>query len=414
MVVLTLLVTASMLGVGAFSLAPALADLLPNPYHQLLFGAGGMLYLLLGVASYRQLILRLQVAGGEYGMLSRYWNRQLGRMAGICSVLAGFAVPAAISSRILAEEWLSHGAWNPALTPALAIGLLVTLAAASRRLRIAQALCVGAGAIILLLLLALLAAALPLWNAAPLPPASDLAPSPARWAELPLLLCFAFSGFNAVIYLPQIDQIPARVSVTAMCWGSGIGMLLILLVNACALQLAPAQVAAGMDSIRALATALPDWQSATVALWMSCLLGTTLISLLLAPSVMAMMQNANAPDRPRNLLLFLALTAGLICVPITHVVLAIGGLLLLLCMTLSVSLLLRRDLARGVHRAPTSACVPGCWAAQIFIACNGLILLLSLWQQPWLLALVGLVTLLTLWLTNRPAFPSAVISPANS
>lgn len=418
---LTLLVIASMLGVGAFSIAPVLAQLLPDPTQQTLFWIAGMIYLAFGVASYQQLIRSLHVAGGEFGMLSRYWDIRLGRMAGICSVLAGFAVPAALSCRILAEQLATQTTLGPDYTPALALMTLGLLALFSTRARIAQLLCACTGAVVLTVLLTLIATAIAhLWFApAASAPATLFGPTdPTRWTQLPLLLCFAFSGFNAVIYLPQIDRIAPATSTSAIRWGSLVGMLLIILANQFALRLAPGEVAAGMDSIRALAHVVPAWGAWAEALWMLCLLSTCLVSLLLAPGIMAMMHGIEGNARNRHLVLFVLLTGLLICLPMTEFILAIGGFFLLLCMSLSVALLLRSDLPGSLTaQEPLTDSVNRSFhrhAALGFLVLNAVILGASLWQQPLLVGLCLATAILTLRLSRRPLFLSPIIQTTNT
>ncbi len=408
---LTLLVIASMLGVGAFSIAPALAQLLPDPLQQTLFWFAGMIYLAFAVASYQQLIHSLRVAGGEFGMLSRYCDVRLGRMAGTCSVLAGFAVPAALSCRILAEQLVAQTAFGPAYIPVVALITLGILACISTRVRIAKLLCACTGAAVLAVLFILLAAAVTHLGLAPATPApgADSGPTdPARWVQLPLLLCFAFSGFNAVIYLPQIDHIAPAISSAAIRWGSGVGMLLIVLANQFALRLAPGEVAAGMDSIRALAVVVPAWGGWAMALWMLCLLSSSLVSLLLAPGIMAMMHGGERNGRSHHLALFVLVTGVLIFLPMAEFILAIGGFFLLLCMSLSVALLLRTGPSRSATRPF------GRNAARGFLVINGVFLAAGLWQQPVLAGLSLIAVFLTLRLARRPWVLSPIIPTANS
>lgn len=390
-VFLSLLVMTSMLGVGAFSLAPALANHLPDPGHQMLFWFLGALYVALGVASYRQLMLGYQVAGGEYGILRRYGNTRLAQLAGICSVLAGFAVPAALSLQILARQFVDGWGLAAEYLPWVAAGLLVALGGLARNGHGARYLCLGLGLLILTALALLLASAVSLFPFAISAPGSAFAaaPEPAHLVQLPLFLAFAFSGFNALIYLPEVDRLDLGRRVSAMRWGAAVAVALIVLTNVLALRLAPVSLQQGADAILALATQLPALGVVVQWLWLGCLLGTAVVSMLLAPGVLKAMRGRATGQRKVDLPIFVAITAVLAVIPLPASILAAGGFFLLVCSSACIALTLRAPSVSQGFTAWWERYAPRC-----FIGANLLVLLALCWQQPSVLLITGLLILI--------------------
>ena len=92
------LVVANVVGTGVFtSLGFQLAEIPSRPAIMLLWLLGGVLSLC-GALCYAELSAALPRSGGEYHFLGRIYHPALGFMAGLVSVVVGFAAPCALAA----------------------------------------------------------------------------------------------------------------------------------------------------------------------------------------------------------------------------------------------------------------------------------------------------------------------------
>jgi len=248
------LVVANMIGVGVFTTSGfALADLGSRWLVLVAWLLGGLLATC-GALCYGALALRLPESGGEYAYLRRTLHPFAGVLAGLVSLLAGFAAPLALAARTL-EVYGSRllGIDTPGL-PWVASAVLVLAAALhSRGLRIGarwQDLAVWAklGLIALFLVLALPAAA----SAAPA--ATDTTPTPfAGLANSLPWIALAYSGWNAAVYVAgEIDD-PRRNVPRALLVGTLLVTVLYLALNAAFLYAVPPADLRGKPEVAAIA-----------------------------------------------------------------------------------------------------------------------------------------------------------------
>jgi basic amino acid/polyamine antiporter, APA family len=243
----TLLVVGSMVGTGVFTTAGFLVrDLSSIPAVLALWVVGGVLAMA-GALSYAELGAALPENGGEYQLLTRIYHPAVGFVSGWVSLVVGFSAPTAASA-------LAFGAYVEAALPeipavAAALGLLIALAAAH-----AASVRLGSGVqnltTIGLVLLAIGFVAVGLARAdfgraleSSVPLGAALS-SPSFAVGL-VYVSFAYSGWNAAIYVAgEVDR-PARALPLALIAGTLLVTLLYLALNFVFVTAAPASELAG-------------------------------------------------------------------------------------------------------------------------------------------------------------------------
>lgn len=239
------LVVANMVGTGIFtSLGFQVGEIPSRPAIMALWTLGGILALC-GALCYAELSSALPRSGGEYHFLGKIYHPALGFMAGIVSIIVGFAAPVALSA--MAFGSYLQGIF-PAVSPvaaSVAVVIFVTLFHL-RTLRVSSIFQVIFTILKITLVLLLIAV---LFTAPPSEPApSDPWPSYLLTAPFAVSLMFtlyAYSGWNAATYILGEVRTPARVIPSALALGTMLVMVLYLALNAAFLNAAPPGVLAG-------------------------------------------------------------------------------------------------------------------------------------------------------------------------
>ncbi len=264
------LVAANMIGAGVFtSSGYALADL-GSPGLVLLAWAVGGVIALCGALSYAGLAAAIPGNGGEYLFLSRMIHPLVGFLAGWISLLAGFTAPIAVAAHgleayagasfgfELPSGWLGAGAIVLAgLAHGLARGTglrLQDLAVALKLLAIGVFVLVGGAAI--------------LWSGgapatvdaaqltaetAALTPAAPPGFSLSAFAVTLVWISFAYSGWNAAVYIAGELVSPEHTLPRALYLGTAGVSVLYLALNAVFLFAAPVSELAGKAEVGAIA-----------------------------------------------------------------------------------------------------------------------------------------------------------------
>lgn len=208
---------------------------------------GASLLALTGAVSFGALARAIPKSGGEYLYLSRLIHPSAGFIAGWVSLIAAFAGAEAFAA-ITMMEYLQLDS-HPYLEPAIAVGLLITLACLHGVLvkagTILQNLTVIAKAIFLLVFVGLGASVLSL----PTDPAPLTASSFWAWPTNLMWVSLSFTGFNSAIYVAEEAQNPQRDVPRALLIGTVTTALLYLLVNAVMLYSAPISQLSGAPDI---------------------------------------------------------------------------------------------------------------------------------------------------------------------
>lgn len=240
------LVVANMVGAGVFLSMGFMAGTM-GPGAILLAWAVGAGFALLGTQAYGALAADCGRSGGEYQYLSRYLHPAVGWLAGWGSLLLGFSAPIAVDALAVGAYTQAILPWNVeprlvasavvvGLTLAHGVDLHVSRRAQDALLALKALLLVG----FLVAGLAWGAHAWPGWQ----PPEGVAAGFP--WASLidnQYWIAFAFSGWNAAVYVAGEFRDPRRDVSRAMGWGClAVGVLYLLLNFVFVANLTPADI----------------------------------------------------------------------------------------------------------------------------------------------------------------------------
>ena len=247
------LVVANMVGTGIFtSLGFQVGEIPSRPAIMALWAMGGLLALC-GALCYAELSAALPRSGGEYHFLGRIYHPSLGFMAGIVSIVVGFAAPVALSAMAFGSYLQGVFPGIPPLAASIAIVVLVTLFHL-RDLRVSSVFQVIFTALKIALVLFLIAA---LFTAPAVPPAPaetwTLYLLTAPFAVSLMFTLYAYSGWNAATYILGEVRTPARVIPLALGAGTLLVMALYLGLNAAFLHAAPTGVLAGKLNVAQVA-----------------------------------------------------------------------------------------------------------------------------------------------------------------
>lgn len=419
----TALVVANMIGTGVFtSLGYQLLGM-QSPLAILALWVIGGLVALCGALVYGELGARLPRSGGEYHILSQIYHPALGFLAGFVSIVVGFAAPVAAAAIAMASYLTSAAglepgnAWTPAL--ALAAVVLVTLVH-GLPLRTISAFQLWATALKVLLILGFIVCGFALATPQPLEfgnRAQALAELGSKDFAVSLVyVIYAYSGWNAAIYVVADLRQPARHLPIALIGGTLLVMLLYTLLNAVFLYSTPVAELAGQTEVGYLAARHIFGETAGAA--MALLIAFGLISTLSAmtwagPRVLHSMGEdyvllgafrvCNRHGIPqRALLLQLVLVSALIVSASFETILIYIGFTLSLSVFLTIAglfLVRAREPQRPGHYLTWGYPV----TPLLFLGITGW-MLIFLFQEKPLESLVGLLTLLSglgLYLWNR-------------
>ncbi|RFP65357.1 amino acid permease [Hymenobacter lapidiphilus] len=229
------IVVANMVGTGVFtSLGFQVLDIQSGFALLMLWVVGGIIALC-GALSYGELAAALPRSGGEYHYLSKIYHPALGFLSGWVSATVGFAAPTAAAA--LALEQYASSVW-PGLPPkllAVSVVLLLTLvhgisSRAGSRLQVA----VTALKVVVLVCFIgvglLVAMPQPLAFTPQGPADWQLLLSPAFAVSL-IFVSYAYSGWNAAVYLTgEIDQ-PQRNLPRILLTGTALVLVLYVALN---------------------------------------------------------------------------------------------------------------------------------------------------------------------------------------
>lgn len=411
------LVVASMVGTGVFtSLGYQVGDIPSGPGILLVWVLGGLVALC-GALSYAELAGALPRSGGEYHFLGKLYHPSLGWTAGLLSAVVGFAAPTALAALALGSY--AHRAF-PALPPAVAAvvalvlvtgGHLITLKTSARLQTVATALklTLVAGFIVAAFLKS--GKGDIRWE---IQPQADLAiiTSPAFAVAL-LFVFYAYSGWNAAVYMLEEIQDARRTVSRALVWGTVLVMGLYVLLNAAFLKAAPVADLAGVTEVGYVAAEALFGNGA--ARWFSGLLSVGLIATVSAlvwagPRVLHVMgrdfhalrilavKNRHGIPVPATLILS-GMALAFVLTGDFGQLLTYTQFALTLCAFLAVFgifIVRRRPAVEGAFRCPLYPLPP-----LVFLAMTGFVMVRSLVAEPGP-TLAGMATVLVAWIGYFP------------
>jgi amino acid transporter len=252
-----------MIGAGVFTTSGyALADL-GSPSLVLIAWAIGGVIALCGALSYAGLAARIPGNGGEYLFLSRAVHPLAGFLAGWISLLAGFTAPIAVAAHGL--EAYAQGAFGLDLPAGLLGAGAIILAGITHGIARAPGLRIqdAAVAVKLIAIIAFIVVGAVVLVGAETTDSSALPSGPvsiSAFAVTLVWISFAYSGWNAAVYISGELEDPSRTLPRAMIVATlGVSAIYIAL-NAVFLFSAPFEALAGKAEIGAIAAeALGGW-----------------------------------------------------------------------------------------------------------------------------------------------------------
>lgn len=240
------LVVSNMIGVGVLISTGFMAqDLSAGPI--MLAWCVGAVIAMCGVVAYCELTSAISESGGEYRFLSESFHPFVGCLAGFGSLFLGFSAAIAVDAYAIGSflNTLVDGP-EARLTGALVILAMTVMHGINDKVshyaqNFLAILKIGAILAFVILGLAMGSHELPTWK----PPNSGLSSTWSTIFENQLWIAFAFSGWNAAVYVTGEFREPRRDVTRAMVWGIVSVGLLYLGINWVFLaNLSPDQAAA--------------------------------------------------------------------------------------------------------------------------------------------------------------------------
>ncbi len=250
------LVIANMVGAGVFTTSGfALADL-HSPERVLLAWLCGGILALAGAMSYGALARQIPESGGEYTFLAETVHPFAGFLAGWVSLLGGFTAPIAAAGLTLQEyllgaaepgfraEWIGTGAITIACLAHLWLrpGIQVQNAAVAVKILLLIAFAAGGGWMVL-------QAPTTITNVATQAHPFEI----TSFATTLVWITFAYSGWNAAVYIGGMVRNPKTALPRALWIGTSIVVVVYLAVNAVFLYAVPYEQLAGRADVAAVA-----------------------------------------------------------------------------------------------------------------------------------------------------------------
>lgn len=377
------LVVANMVGTGVFSSLGFQVGPLPSTLVLLILWLCGGLIALCGALSYVELAKVLPGSGGEYHYINTSYPKVISYFAGLVSLGAGFAAPVALAAITFAKYLARfmphlHQHW----TAFLLISYITFFHCFSLRLGSIFQLITTAVKIILIVVFIVFG----LQNAG--------SANPIQWQmnELQLLgsrgfavalvyVSFAYSGWNACVYIFAEINNPTRNIKKAMVYGTAFVTIIYILLNFVFLKTVPLNALDGVIEIGSVAAQVVFGTNG--GKWMSGLIALLLISSISAmvwvgPRVIASMlkwedKAGKSTPKPRVPLRAMAaqylITVLLLITGSYEFILVTAGVLLSICSCLSVIVLFF-----PANRPPWKKLI----APVLFLAINGYTMLILL------------------------------------
>ncbi|MFO7851402.1 MAG: APC family permease [Bacteroidota bacterium] len=267
----TNIVIANIIGAGIFTTSGLLMADLGSPLLLIILWAVGGVIAICGAIAYGELGANLPEAGGEYMFLSRIYHPALGFLSGWVSFIVGFSAPIAASALGFSEyfirafpefsEWISVntflGIGGSSKLFAVIIVLIFTLIH-SRGIKFGSKVQNVLTLLKVLLVTGLIVAGLAFGQGSPenFHAESTLGGGISSWKTIGLAvmwIMFSYSGWNASTYIGSEIKKPKINLPGSLLIGTGIVIILYLLLNAVYVYAVPPEEMKGVISVGGLA-----------------------------------------------------------------------------------------------------------------------------------------------------------------
>ena len=250
------IVIANIIGTGIFtSLGFQLANIQSGFVLLMLWVVGGVAALC-GALCYGELSAALPRSGGEYHFLSKIYHPALGFMAGFVSATVGFSAPIALAAMAFGKYLQGVLDFGSPLFFSFAVVWMVALFHL-KNLRLGSAFQNLSTLIKLLLIAALIVAGFFVHPKQPI----DFFPAPgdttlifgAPFAVALVYVMYSYSGWNAAVYITGEIKQPEKNVPRSLLVGTGMVIVLYVLLNAIFLATTPAQELKGQLEVALIA-----------------------------------------------------------------------------------------------------------------------------------------------------------------
>jgi APA family basic amino acid/polyamine antiporter len=250
------IVIANIIGTGIFtSLGFQLADI-QSGFPLLMLWIIGGITALCGALCYGELSAALPRSGGEYHFLSQIYHPALGFMAGFVSATVGFAAPIALAAMAFGKYFVGvFGVGSPVFLSFVVVWVVTAFHLGN--LQIGSAFQNFSTLVKLLLIGALIAAGLlvrPKQTITFLPVPNDtMLIFGAPFAVALVYVMYSYSGWNAAAYISGEIKQPEKNVPRSLLVGTGIVIVIYVLLNAIFLATTPVQELKGQLEVALIA-----------------------------------------------------------------------------------------------------------------------------------------------------------------
>jgi APA family basic amino acid/polyamine antiporter len=250
------IVIANIIGTGIFtSLGFQLNDVRSGFALLMLWVIGGIAALS-GALCYGELAAALPRSGGEYHFLSEIYHPALGFMAGFVSATVGFAAPVALAAMAFGKYFAGvFGLGSPVVLSFVIVWLVTAFHIGN--LQVGSAFQNASTLVKLLLIAALIGAGLLVPSKQPvsfLPSAGDTTSIlSGAFAVALVYVMYSYSGWNAAAYVTAEIRRPERNVPRSLLVGTGIVIVIYVLLNGVFLATTPVQELKGQLDIALIA-----------------------------------------------------------------------------------------------------------------------------------------------------------------
>ncbi len=250
------IVIANIIGTGIFtSLGFQLVDIQAGFPLLMLWIIGGIVALC-GALCYGELSAALPRSGGEYNFLSQIYHPAFGFMAGFISATVGFAAPIALAAMAFGEYFVGvFGVGSPVLLSFVVVWVVTAFHLGN--LRIGSAFQNLSTLVKLLLIGALITTGLFANTKQPIsffPAHGDtIAIFGAPFAVALVYVMYSYSGWNAAAYITGEIKKPEKNVPRSLLMGTGIVVVIYVLLNAVFLATTPVQELKGQLQVALIA-----------------------------------------------------------------------------------------------------------------------------------------------------------------
>jgi APA family basic amino acid/polyamine antiporter len=250
------IVIANIIGTGIFtSLGFQLVDI-QSGFPLLMLWIIGGITALCGALCYGELSAALPRSGGEYHFLSQIYHPALGFMAGFVSATVGFAAPIALAAMAFGKYFVGvFGVGSPVLLSFVVVWVVTAFHLGN--LQVGSAFQNLSTLVKLLLIGALIATGLFVQTKQPISflpgPGGGMAFFGAPFAVALVYVMYSYSGWNAAAYITGEIKKPEKNVPRSLLVGTGIVIVIYVLLNAVFLATTPIQELKGQLQVALIA-----------------------------------------------------------------------------------------------------------------------------------------------------------------